>query len=127
MEEAFLDDFGDDDWYGGISHYLDACDTYLTQAEEGEPVRPASWPKILMATGIACAVAGTICFMLMRSMKSVRQKAEADTYLTQGGLQLTEQYDRYTHTTKTRTKIEKNDSGSSHSESGGGSGRSGKF
>ena len=67
--------------------------------------------------------------MLMRSMKSVRQKAASDTYPPQTGLQLTEQYDRYTHTPKTRTKIEKNDSGSSsHSESGGGgSGRSGKF
>ena len=127
LEEAFLDDFGDDDWYGGISHYLDTCDAYLTQAETGKPVRPASWPKILMATGISCAVAGAVCFLLMRSMKSVRQKAEADTYLTQGGLQLTEQYDRYTHTTETRTKIEKNDSGSSSESGGGGSGRSGKF
>ena len=127
LEEAFLDYFGDDDWFGGISHYLDTCDAYLTQTEAGKPVRPASWPKILMATGIACVVAGTICFLLMRSMKSVRQKAEADTYLTQGGLQLTEQYDRYTHTTETRTKIEKNDSGSSSESGGGGSGRSGKF
>lgn len=50
------------------------------------------------------------------------------TYLTKGGLNLTEQYDRYTHTTETSTKIEKDNSSSSQSESGGGgSGRSGKF
>ena len=65
-------------------------------------------------------------------MKSVHQKAEADAYLTDGGLHLTKQYDRYTHTTETRTKIQKESSGdsggSTYSESGGGgSGRSGTF
>ena len=40
-------------------------------------------------------------------MKSVHQKKEADVYLTEGGLHLTEQYDQYTHTTETRTKIER--------------------
>ena len=63
-------------------------------------------------------------------MKSVHQKKEADAYLTEGGLHLTQQYDQYTHTTETRTKIEKSSSsgGSTCSESGGGgSGRSGNF
>ena len=57
-------------------------------------------------------------------MKSVHQKAEADAYITAGGLHLTKQYDRYTHTTETRTKIQKESSGdsggSTYSESGGG-------
>ena len=48
-----------------------------------------------------------ICFFLFLGMKSVHQKKEADAYLTEGGLHLTQQYDRYTHTTQTRTKIEK--------------------
>ena len=82
--------------------------------------------------GLGDAAAGTVCLLLLRKMKSVHQKAEADAYLTAGGLHLTKQYDRYTHTTETRTKIQKENSGgsggSTYSESGGGgSGRSGKF
>ena len=126
LEERFLGDFGDNDWYGGISRYLDACDEYLAKADEGKPVRRSYWPRVAIAVGVSCLIAGSICFLLLRSMKSVHQKKEADAYLTEGGLHLTQQYDRYTHTTETRTKIEK--SSSSNSENGGGgSGRSGKF
>lgn len=63
-------------------------------------------------------------------MQTVHKKAEANEYVADGGLQLTEQYDRYTHTTETRRKIN-NDSdsggGTSSCSGGGGSGRSGKF
>ena len=128
LEERFLGDFGDNDWYGGISHYLDACDEFLTKAEEGKPVRSSPWPKAAIAVGISCLIAGGICVLLLRSMKSVHQKKEADAYLTEGGLHLTQQYDRYSHTTETRTKIEKSSASGTRSESGGGgSGRSGKF
>ena len=37
LEDAFLGYFGDNDWYGGASHYLDTCDEYLTLAEEEIP------------------------------------------------------------------------------------------
>ena len=126
LEERFLGDLGDNDWYGGISDYLDACDEYLTKADAGKPVRSSPWPLVAAAVGGSCLVAGGICFLLLCGMKSVRQKKEADAYLAEGGLHLTDQYDRYTHTTETRSKIEKESSSSSES-GGGGSGRSGKF
>ena len=56
-------------------------------------------------------------------MKSVRQGAKADEYLSVEGLTLMDQHDHYTHTTTTRTKITKE---SSDSDSGGSS-TSGKF
>lgn len=127
LEERFLEDFGDNDWYGAISHYLDACDEFLTKAGEGKPVRSSPWPMIAVSVGISCLIAGSICFFLLRGMKSVQQKKEADVYLTADGLQLTDQYDRYTHTTETRTKIEKSSSSTSEESGGGGSGRSGTF
>ncbi len=144
LEGAFLGDFGSDDWYGGISHYLDACDEYLTQAEAGSPVsggsgggseesEPANpaWGMGLM-TVLSCMIAGAVCVSLKRKMRTVRPKSEANAYVAAGGLRLTEQYDRYTHTTETRRKIERERSsgggGSTVSRSGGGgSGRSGKF
>ena len=76
--------------------------------------------KRLMAALLAC-------LMLKAKMKSVRQGAEADAYVTAEGLNLTEQYDHYTHTTETRRKISSDsDSSTSHS-GGGGSGSSGKY
>lgn len=137
LEETFLTDFGYDDWYGGISHYLNTCDEFLTKAEAGEPVREALWVwvvsylfMIIFITVMCCIISGIICYLLLRGMKTVSQKVEANEYIAEGGLQLTERYDQYTHTTETRTKIQKESSsgGSTHSESGGGgSGRSGKF
>ena len=125
LEERFLDDFGDNDWYGGISNYLDTCDEFLTRADEGEPVRSSPWSGVGVAVGASCLIAGGISLIALRRMKSVRRKKEANAYLAKGGLRLTAQYDRYTHTTETRTKIEK--SSSSSKSGGGGSGRSGKF
>ncbi len=135
LEGEFLGDFGSDDWYDGVSHYLDACDEYLTQAEAGVPVTGGSEPAVpLWGIGlsvvISCLIAGAVCAMLKRKMYTVHPKAEANAYVAIGGLHLTEQYDRYTHTTKTRRKIEKEHSsdGSTGSRSGGGGcGRSGKF
>lgn len=134
LEGRFLGFFGYDDWYGGITHYLDACDEFLTTADAGDPVRLSYWENFWeyfpAVAVLACLPTGSICIWLMRGMKSVRQKKEANAYLTEGGLHLTQQYDQYTHTTETRTKIEKSSSsgGSTCSESGGGgSGRSGSF
>lgn len=128
LEEAFLDDFGNNDWYSGISHYLDTCDEFLTKAEEGKPVRESPLPSIAIATGASCLIAIIVCLVMKYKMRTVHQKTEANAYITEGGLQLTSQYDQYTHTTETRTKIEKDSSSGTSSESGGGgSGRSGKF
>lgn len=37
MEEEFLDDFRDDDWYDGFEDYLEVCAEYLERAEAGDP------------------------------------------------------------------------------------------
>lgn len=130
LENAFLGYFGDNDWYGGASHYLDTCDEYLTLAEEGTPVRKNTLPMYLIVVAASCAISGFICIMLKWKMQTVHKKVEADEYVAAGGLTLTKQYDRYTHTTETRRKIhDDSDSGGSTSScsGGGGSGRSGTF
>ena len=130
LEKRFLGDFGANDWYGGISNYLDACDEFLTKADAGDPVRISYWEYFPGVAFLACLAAGAICLVLKWGMKTVHRKTEADKYIAKGGLDLTEQYDRYTHTTETRTKIETESSSSSSTSSesgGGGSGRSGSF
>ena len=129
LEERFLGDFGDNDWYGGISHYLDACDEFLTKADAGDPVRLSYWDYFPAVAILSCLAALGVCTWIKRGMKTVRPKDKADVYVAKGGLHLTEQSDLFSHTTVTRTKIQKESSGgSTRSESGGGgSGRSGKF
>ena len=131
LEESFLGDFGNDDWYGGISHYLDSCDEYLAKADAGHPVRANPLWGIGLMTFLSCLAALAVCMVLKRKMNNVRQNAQANEYIVPGGLRLADSYDRYTHTIKTRTKIEQKSSSSSSSSSscsgGGGSGRSGKF
>ena len=65
-----------------------------------------------------------ICLLLKAKMKSVRKGAEADVYVTAEGLDLTERYDRYTHTTETRVRKNTRDD---HDSGGGGHGSGGKF
>lgn len=130
MEEEFLDNFRENDWYGGFSDYLRCCDDFLTQAEAGKPVRESPGPRILIFCGIALVIAGIVCVVLVLQMKSVARKTTAGAYAV-GGLHLTGHYDRFTHRTETRRKIQTNNGsssggGSSHS-GGGGHGRSGKF
>ena len=131
LEKAFLGNFKEDDWYGGVSNYLSTCDEYLTRADAGKPVRESPALLIAIAVVASCLLSGAICLFLKRSMKTVHQKVEANEYVAPGGLQLSKQYDRYTHTTEVRSKISSsNDSSSSGTSScsgGGGSGRSGKF
>lgn len=126
LEDAFLDDFGKDNWVGGFSGYLSTCEQYLASAQEGRPVRANSTVPIMIAILISCAIALVICLILSGAMKTVHKKNDAQEYVAASGLRLTQQMDQYTHTTETRRKIESS-SGDSRSSNGGGSGRSGKF
>ena len=104
----------------------------MTKAESGKPVQRSYWIWYLVVVLGSCLIAGAVCLVLRDKMISVQKKVEANEYVTAGGLTLTQQYDRYTHTTETRTKVksESSDSGSGSTSSysgGGGSGRSGKF
>ena len=142
MEEEFLDDFRDDDWYDGFEDYLEVCAEYLERAEAGDPVRrddssaggssvSGIGTTILVCLGISAVSAMIVCLILRGKMKSVRKGTHADAYVT-GSLNLTASRDHDTHTTETRTKIEHESSdsgggGSSACSGGGGSGRSGSF
>ena len=52
----------------------------------------------LLSLGIAMIVVG----ILKQQLKSVEVKTQADTYVTEGALDLVQKSDRYTHTTRER-------------------------
>jgi len=131
MEEEFLDDFRDDDWYDGFSDYLEGCASILS-VDSGE----FTWPQFLrhlgISFGIGLLLALIVCQLLKMKMRSVYRQAEASAYVTAEGLQLTRREDVFTHTTTSRRKIERQSDSSSSSDSssfsgGGGHGRSGSF
>lgn len=131
LENAFLDDFADNDWYDGFSDYLEGCAGILS-VDSGE----FTWPQFLRRLGISFGVglllALIVCQLLKMKMRSVYRQAEASAYVTAEGLQLTRREDVFTHTTTVRHKIERKSESSSSSDSssfsgGGGHGRSGSF
>lgn len=124
LENSFLPYFSSDDWYGGFRAYLTTCGDDMALADMGQPVKRPVTKVLLPALLVGCGVSLVICLLLKAKMKSVRKGVEADVYVTAEGLDLTERYDRYTHTTETRRRKNKQDGTES---GGGGSGRSGHF
>lgn len=131
LEKVFLDNFGENDWYGGFEDYIKECSVYLEKAAAGNPVRASLLFPGLIVVGLSLLAALVIVSVIWQKMVSVETKVTANAYVSEA-LQLTEQTDHFTHKTTSKRKIERNSGsssgGSSHSESGGGgSGRSGKF
>ena len=88
---------------------------------------------VLVGTGISLLVGCVAAFVIAvglssRLMKSVSAKTEANAYLIAGSVKITGREDHFTHTTETRTKIEKSSgSGGTTVDSDGFSSKSGKL
>ena len=118
LEEAFLPYLEENDFSGGLQAYSDTCEEFLELADSGKPVRKSKVGAVILAIVISFSVSLIVCLILRSGMKNAKRKTQAAAYA--GRLNLTRRIDLYTHTTRTRTKIETK----SESRSGG---RSGKF
>ena len=135
MDDYFLDDFGEDAWYDGLTEYLSWSADYLEAAQNGQPYSYDNAPmsedqrssSIAIRVGIIFLVplliAGIYILILSSKMKSVAHATKAGTYIS-GDLQLSARDDIFTHTTRTQRKLE--EKSSSHS-SGKSTGTTGKF
>ena len=144
IEDEFLDNFRQNDWYGGFADYLEACDAQLTKLERGEdisagaeiitgpdgleyhsynaPGQSARMPtpvKLAIVIFVPLLAALIVCSVFKAQMKTAREKTTAEDYLVPHSMDLRVREDRFTHRTETRTRIE-SDSGSR----GGGGGSS---
>ena len=137
ITESFRDSLRDDDWYHGVYDYLNATDTLLTRARNGDIYdrdKVSSGSQWTWSLIIGLSLALIVCITQQAAMKKkVREQTQALGYLKKGSVNITRRSDRYTHTTETRVKInnDKDSSSggsSSYSHSSGGySGKSGKF
>lgn len=134
LSEEFLDDFRYDDWFDGFEDYISCGADFLQAESEGTPVDTGrnsgtasvdlTWILVLV---IPAGIAGVSCGVMAASMKTARVKRNADAYILQKGIRITGQHDRFLNRTVVRQKIETNSSGGTRVNSGGFSGKSGKF
>lgn len=144
LADAFLDNFRNDDWFGGFRDYVVECGKYLRLAAEGDPVDVAGSSGdiyhydengeldyveytdvqhgIFWLPGwIVSAILGVLLALLIAwivkhaTMRSVHSKSEARGYV-QGNPNFHVRSDQFTHITESRRKIEtQNHSGGGHS------------
>ena len=129
LEEAFLDDFRNDDWYFGLMDFVETCEESFAAAKRGEPIRESNGPMIGMVWLIAFIAAAVVSLVCYSGMKTARKQQTAYAYVGAEGLNLTRRDDLFTHRTVTRVQKQQS-SGSSggRAHSGhGGSGRSSRF
>ncbi|MBQ2632987.1 MAG: TPM domain-containing protein [Oscillospiraceae bacterium] len=148
LARGFLDDFRYDDWYAGFRDYQAEAEEMLRLAAEGSPVddpyagyggsglersRSEPGPVIAFSLLIGCVVALIVCMVMRSKSRSVKSARSAGTYAVPEGLYLAESFDRFSHITEQRVRIESDrSSGGGHGggtsiSSGGFSHSSGKF
>ena len=149
IEDKFLDNFRNNDWYGGFEDFLDACDTQLTTLENGGDVSEGAdvitgpdgqdyhsynnpyqsterslTPRLLVVIFVPLVVALIVCLIFKGQMKTAKLATRADAYLVPHSMNLRIRDDVFTHRTESRTLIE-SDSGSRGGGGGGSSFHSG--
>jgi len=131
LSEEFLDNFSYDDWAGGFADYLTVSEQMLQSAAAGEPVDVEQGSGVgltlVMVLLIPALIAGIACACMAASMKTARMQTHADNY--RKDVQLAGRNDRFITRTVVRQKIESSSSsgGGTRVNSGGFSGKSGKF
>ena len=144
LEDHFLDDFRDNDWFGGFSDLFTDSRDFLEKAAAGtpvdyypgqrEPIKRFTFLSVLIGLLIGALVSLIVGAALKAKMRSVAIAATAENYLSQEGVHLTGASDTYAYSTQTRRKIPEPSSsrsggggGGTHINSSGFSGHSGKF
>ncbi len=116
------------EYFKAFNLYLDYAEQFLETAKAGKPykapfeISDELLGSIMFSMIIALIAAKLIVkYVYVADMKTAITKTEAKDFANPNSLELTESYQNYSHTTTTRTKIEKDSGGSSGSSSGGSS------
>lgn len=128
MSDQFVPYLSDEEFAQAFEKFADLCDEFITQAKTGDPYDSHNLPKepfslvtnLLIALGIGLVAAWIVTGSMKAKLKTVRQQAKADDYMTPGSLQLTHSRDLFLYTHLDRREKPKSDSGSStHTSSSG--------
>lgn len=134
LEEEVVSFLGDGDYDEAFETYLDICEEYLSYyTENGEGMVPESSSERLLKVAavifIPLIIALIVCLVFLSQMKTAKIAKEAGNYVDD--LTVTARHDQYTHTTRERREISKDDDsdGSGHTvdSDGFGGSKGGKF
>lgn len=79
LEKVFLDNFGENDWYGGFEDYVKECSVYLEKASAGKPVRASLFIPILIVIGLSMLAAAAVVAVIWQKMDTVSKKQPRTT------------------------------------------------
>ena len=135
LENGFLDNFRNNDWYGGFLDYVEGCGSALGSSldswEQGqESGGPDLGFALVVGVIVGCVVALIACSVMKAKMKSVAKARTAQVYAVPGGMDLYESSDVFSHITESRVKVESDSDrggGGGSRPSGGSGGHGGKF
>ncbi|MBQ1352109.1 MAG: TPM domain-containing protein [Oscillospiraceae bacterium] len=136
LENTFLDDFRDNDWYDGFEDYQEKSAEMLEMARNGEPLDvdndkegiQLTWGESIAGGILAgCVISLIVCLVFKKQMKSARTQVTAREYVPKSGVAFRAVEDYYLHTTQTRRTVKSHSSGGTSIDSDGFSGHSGKF
>lgn len=124
LEDSVVPLLSDGDYTQAAQTYIDLCaDTLDFYAEHGEPLdydndSESGWGfiRLLIIIGVPLVIAGIVCGVFYRAMRTAKLKAEANDYM-KAGLKLRVEEDHYTHT----DRVQVYDPPPPPSESSGGS------
>lgn len=126
---------GEDQYYEAFSTYLNKTGELLSMARDGTPLDVSTdkdsgsfWVSLAIVIFVPLLIAGIVCFVLLQQMKTAVPQVAADSYISDMGVNLTMQDDKFLFRTETRTRIEKSSSsGGTSVGRDGSSSKSGKY
>ena len=131
MEDRFLDDLSDGDYYKAFDTFLDCAAQRMSEYEsEGDSGQQHADSRgkvnILISLVIGAAVAGIVILIMRSQMNTAKAQKHAVGYIKDGSYHQTEHLDLFLYSRVTKTPKPQNNGGS---RSGGGSrgGRGGRF
>lgn len=140
ISDKFIDDLSDGYYADAFNTYAELCDEFITQAKSGEPYDVGNLPKepfdfltsLIIALVIGFAVALVIVNSMRNKLKTVQFSKEADNYVKENSMNVTESRDMflYRHVSRSARSNDSDSGGSSTHTSSSGSthgGGGGKF
>ena len=129
FSDEFFDDLGDDvislmesdKCFEAMNKYADSCDEAITESQK---VKYFSVTRLIIAAVIGLIIGASVTGSNKAKLKTVRSKTEANYYVREGSMTVTDSRDIYLYSKVTRTEKPRNDgssgsSGSSHSAPSG--------
>ena len=121
----YISDLSAGNYHASFSAYIAGCDEYFDKSPgPGKLTGGQIVVRVLISIVIPLIIALIFCRIQAKKMKTAVRQRAAKVYIVDGSFELTRSEDVFSHTTKTRTKIESSSSSGGSSSS---SSRSSKF